>query len=120
MSSENGKSPLAGWSIVCQQGMVLIGQLQYGHERTLSPAYTFNVQIEGGIGWICTPLFMLTSIQGVAVSDGAVVIPCGSLSPKDQARVLRALRIGEEMSRKMRAADAGILTATEMPKGNKQ
>jgi hypothetical protein len=119
---------LDGWVIALTNGLALIGRrtTMYRDDtgaaiRTLGPVFELKTAMaqdgRGNAGPVrmAFPLFLL-SITEVELPDGALVIPCETLSRAEQSELRKAIDVGEDMLSKAKAAASGISVVREMPK----
>jgi hypothetical protein len=119
----NGQGPLAGWSIVVTNGLVLIGHelrctsTEDDGTRRLQPAYELKPQLmqgpqgQTGIGHAVLPLLLLGSLSVVDVPEGAVWIPVASLDLAERRGMEKAVAQCEEMTQAMRRQRSGVVLA---------
>jgi hypothetical protein len=121
VNSTNGidTGPLAGWAIALVEGTRLIGRLCHEPER-LEPVYELHL----GIGLTpqgvlrqrqVFPLLTFASIQGWVLRSPPVLL-VEHLSLQERRELANAVSQCEAIVKAMRADEAGVVLATDMPK----
>lgn len=117
---------LEGYAVLMVGGTSFIGRVASeeggGSYYHVEPAYEAHIQYQmddtGNFGIIrdCLPILGSTQVKCVDVpTKGCVVIRCESMSGKEREFWSRAIQKAEAMIKAMRAAESGIVLATNVP-----
>lgn len=125
MSNEktmNGAATVADWVIVRDGGMWLVGKPSVS-EPVLSPVFELTNQVQQTpqgitLNYGAQPLMLLASIDTWRLSPDANVWPVKGCAAEKHIR--DAIERAQAMVQAMRAAQAGLVIAREMPKGRIQ